>query len=152
LTSTRERAKSLALIFKTFIVRGANSSVPTIGHFEIPADDVERAKKFYSDLFEWKIEKWDDPKVGMDYLLINTTDSKGNKGLGGGIIKRRHPKHSVTDYVEVDSIDKYSAKVTALGGKIVVPKTEIPTVGYFAVFLDTENNHFGMFEASENAK
>jgi uncharacterized protein len=142
----------LALIFKTFIVRGANSSVPTIGHFEIPADDVERAKKFYSDLFEWKIEKWDDPKVGMDYLLINTTDSKGNKGLGGGIIKRRHPQHSVTDYVEVDSIDKYSAKVTALGGKIVVPKTEIPTVGYFAVFLDTENNHFGMFEASENAK
>lgn len=142
----------MALIFKTFIVRGANSSVPTIGHFEIPADDVERAKKFYSDLFEWKIEKWDDPKVGMDYLLINTTDSKGNKGLGGGIIKRRHPQHSVTDYVEVDSIDKYSAKVTALGGKIVFPKTAIPTIGYFAVFLDTENNHFGMFEASENAK
>jgi uncharacterized protein len=126
--------------------------MPTIGHFEIPADDLERAKKFYSDLFGWKIEKWDDPKVGMDYLLINTTDSKGNKGLGGGLIKRRHPQHSVTDYVEVDSIDEYSNKVTKLGGRLVVPKTAIPTIGYFAVFLDTENNHFGMFEAGADAK
>ena len=126
--------------------------MPTIGHFEIPADDLDRAKKFYSDLFGWKIEKWDDPKVGMDYLLINTTDSKGNKGLGGGLIKRRHPQHSVTDYVEVDSIDEYSNKVTKLGGRIVVPKTAIPTIGYFAVFLDTENNHFGMFESGADAK
>jgi uncharacterized protein len=126
--------------------------MPTIGHFEIPADDVNRAKKFYTDLFGWKIEKWDDPKVDMDYFLINTTDSKGNKGLGGGLMKRRHPQHSVTDYVEVDSIDEHSKKVTQLGGKIVVPKTAIPTIGYFAVFLDTENNHFGMFEASADAK
>ena len=126
--------------------------MPTIGHFEIPADDVNRAKKFYTDLFGWKIEKWDDHKVDMDYFLINTTDSKGNKGLGGGLMKRRHPQHSVTDYVEVESIDESSKKVTQLGGKIVVPKTAIPTIGYFAVFLDTENNHFGMFEASADAK
>lgn len=126
--------------------------MPTIGHFEIPADDVDRARKFYTDLFGWNIEKWDDPKVGMDYFLINTTDSKGNKGLGGGLMKRRHPQHSVTDYVEVDSIDESSNKVTQLGGRIVVPKTAIPTIGYFAVFLDTENNHFGMFEASADAK
>jgi predicted enzyme related to lactoylglutathione lyase len=49
--------------------------MPTIVHFEIPADDVERSKKFYSDLFGWKIEKWSgSTDIGMDYWTINTTD------------------------------------------------------------------------------
>ncbi len=52
--------------------------MPTIVHFDIPADDVERAKKFYSDLFRWKIEKWSESGTGdMEYWIITTTDEKG---------------------------------------------------------------------------
>ena len=59
--------------------------MPTIVHFEIPADDVERSRKFYSDLFGWKIEKFPGQTGGsedMEYWLITTTDDKGNKALG----------------------------------------------------------------------
>jgi predicted enzyme related to lactoylglutathione lyase len=124
----------------------------TIVHFEIPADDIDRARKFYSELFGWKIEKWDDPKANIDYWLINTTDSKGEKGVGGGLIKRMHPQHRITDYIGVKSVDEHSAKVQELGGKIVVPKTPVPGIGYFAVCADTENNDFAIFEPNENAK
>ena len=54
--------------------------MPTIVHFDIPVDDIERAKKFYSDLFGWKIEKWSESGTGdMEYWMVTTTDEKGNK-------------------------------------------------------------------------
>ena len=63
--------------------------MPTIVHFEIPADDVERSRKFYTDLFGWKIEKWPGPvSRDMEYWMITTTDEKGDKALGGGMMKR----------------------------------------------------------------
>ncbi len=58
--------------------------MPTLVHFELPADDIDRAKKFYTSLFGWKIEKWKGLANNMEYLTINTTDDKGNKGVGGG--------------------------------------------------------------------
>ena len=57
--------------------------MPTLVHFELPADDIERAKKFYTNLFGWKIEKWEGLANNMEYRTINTTDDKGNKGIGG---------------------------------------------------------------------
>jgi len=57
----------------------------TLVHFELPAD-IERAKKFYTNLFGWKIEKWEGLANNMEYWTINTTDDKGNKGLEGTII------------------------------------------------------------------
>ena len=62
----------------------------TIIHFEIPADDLERSKKFYGDMFGWKFEKF-TLADGMDYLIITTTDEQGNKGIGGGMMKRQNP-------------------------------------------------------------
>ena len=53
--------------------------MPTLAHFELPADDIERAKKFYTNLFGWKIEKWEGLVNNMEYWTINTTDDKGNK-------------------------------------------------------------------------
>ena len=97
--------------------------MPTIVHFEIPADDVERAKKFYTDLFGWKIEKWPGAvSRDMKYWMITTTDEKGDKALGGGMMKRMHPQHQVTNYIDVKSVDEYSSKVQKIGGKVVVPK------------------------------
>ena len=127
--------------------------MPTIVHFEIPADDVERSKKFYSDLFGWKIEKWSgSDSIGMDYWTINTTDEKGNKALGGGMMKRQGPQQPIINHIDVKSVDEYSSKVQQLGGKVHVPKTSVPGMGYFAICLDTENNAFGIWETNENAK
>jgi predicted enzyme related to lactoylglutathione lyase len=131
--------------------------MPTIVHFEIPADDVERAKKFYSDLFGWKMEKW--PRAGssssnMEYWIISTTDDKGNKAaISGGMMKRQGQHHQhITNFIDVNSIDEYSSKIEKLGGKIVVSKMAVPDMGYFAVCHDTENNSFGIWESNENAK
>ncbi len=123
--------------------------MPTIVHFEIPTDDVERAKKFYGDLFGWKIEKTPGP---MDYWMIHTTDEKGEKAVDGGMMQRQHPQQQITNYIDVPSIDQYAAKIEELGGKVVVPKTAVPTFGHFAVCLDTESNTFAIWEHDKSAK
>lgn len=126
--------------------------MPTIVHFEVPADDVERSRKFYSDLFGWKMEKWPGMESGMEYWIINTTDNEGGKAVGGGMMKRQNPQQGITNFIDVTSVDEYSAKVQSLGGKIVAPKQAVPTMGFFAVCLDTENNTFGIWETNPNAK
>jgi uncharacterized protein len=126
--------------------------MPTIVHFEVPADDVERSRKFYSDLFGWKMERWPGMESGMEYWIINTTDNEGSKAIGGGMMKRQNPQQGITNFIDVTSVDEYSAKVQSLGGKIVAPKQAVPTMGYFAVCLDTENNTFGIWETNQNAK
>lgn len=82
--------------------------MPTIVHFEIPSDDIERSKKFYNELFGWKIEKLasaDNNQLTsaadgqpMEYWMVTTIDDKGNKALGGGMMKRQMPRlsYSVT--------------------------------------------------------
>ena len=140
--------------------------MPTIVHFEIPADDVDRAKKFYSDLFGWKIEKISgstDNNNGrltsaatgepIEYWIITTTDDKENKAaVDGGMMKRQMPEHHITNYIGVDSVDEYSSKVEELGGKLFAPKHAVPGMGYFALCSDTENNVFAIWEANESAK
>ena len=122
--------------------------MPTITHFDIPVDDIERAKKFYTDLFGWKIERLPGP---MEYYEISTTNEKGEMGVGGGMAKRNSPADKITNYVDVSSVDEYISKVEQLGGKIILPKTPIHGFGYLAVCLDTENNPFGLWETDENA-
>ena len=133
--------------------------MPTIVHFEIPADDVDRAKKFYSDLFGWKMEKWpgadgkDSSSSNIEYWIVSTTDNKGNKAsIGGGMMKRQDQHQQITNFIDVNSIDEYSSRIEKLGGKVVVSKMAVPGMGYFAVCHDTENNSFGIWESNENAK
>jgi uncharacterized protein len=130
--------------------------MPTLVHFEIPSDDLERSKKFYSELFGWNFEKWSSPESlpeGMEYLIITTTDDKGNKSIGGGMMKRQNSQQQgMTNYIDVKSVDEHSDRVIQLGGKIVIPKKPIAGMGYFAVCLDTENNTFGIWETDPNAK
>jgi hypothetical protein len=124
--------------------------MPTIVHFEIPTDNLGRAKKFYGELFGWKFETWKGP---MEYEMITTTNGKGEKSIGGGLLKRQHPQHQgITNYIDVPSVDEYISKVQKLGGKVMVPKSPVPTMGYFAVCADTENNTFAMWEENKNAK
>ena len=123
--------------------------MPTIVHFMVPAEDMERAKKFYTELFGWKIEKMPGP---VEYYGIETTDEEGKKGLGGGLAKREKPSEAIVNYIDIPSIDESIAKVEKLGGKIVMPKTAVPGIGYAAVCRDTENNTFGLWERNEGAE
>ncbi|RZN69560.1 MAG: VOC family protein [Candidatus Methanolliviera hydrocarbonicum] len=116
--------------------------MPTITHFMVPAEDTERAKKFYTELFGWKVEKLPGP---MEYYEISTITSDGEEGLGGGMAKRESPGETITNYIDVPSVDEYIAKVEKLGGKVVLPKTAVPGIGYVAVCLDTEKNTFGLW-------
>lgn len=121
----------------------------TIVHFEIPADNIERTNKFYGNLFGWKMEKMAGP---MEYWTFRTTNDKGEQIIGGGIMKRQMPDQGITNYIGVDSVDKYSKKVQELGGKVKVQKTEVPGFGWFAVCTDTENNTFALWEANPQAQ
>jgi uncharacterized protein len=88
----------------------------------------------------------------MEYWMITTTDEKGNKALGGGMMKRHIPQQPNINYIDVKLVDEYSSKVEKVGGKVVVSKKAVPAMGYFAVCLDTENNAFAIWESSESAK
>jgi hypothetical protein len=68
--------------------------MPTIVHFDLPADDLERAKTFYEKLFDWKFELLPTP---MPYYFIETTDLNGNPGAGGGMSKRQSPEEQVSN-------------------------------------------------------
>lgn len=124
---------------------GGNLTVPSIAWFEIPADNVERAKNFYSALFGWSIEKF----PGMtDYWHIDTGGSDDT--LDGGLTKRRHPQQPITNYIAVSSVDESAAKVEKLGGTICKPTTSVPQMGCFAICQDTENNSFALWEKSDS--
>ena len=115
--------------------------------FEIPADNPERAKKFYGSLFGWKIEKF--PGV-EDYWHIDTGGDDDTPD--GGLMARKHPQQPITNYVSVPSVTKATAKVEQLGGTICKPKTAVPQMGYFAICEDTEGNTFALWEMNNRAK
>lgn len=123
--------------------------MPTIVHFDIAAEDPNRAKTFYEGLFNWKMA---GPPGMTDYYLIETNDLKGGAGVGGGLGKRGDPSQRITSYIGVDSVDDYTAKVEKLGGKVIQPKMPVPGWGYLALCLDTEDNTFGLWQDDQNAK
>ncbi len=123
----------------------------TIVHFEIPAADVGKLKTFYEELFGWKILK--APIGGTEYWLIQTvpTDEKGmplRPGVNGGLFQKQLQQEGVkqVNYITVESIDDYLNKVEKLGGKILVPKQQVPTVGWVAIAVDPEGNQFGLLQ------
>lgn len=135
--------------------------MPTIVHFEIPSDNLERARKFYTELFGWKMEKM----PGTDqkgYWMFSTTssnrgdDSSGDAGgsseqqrtVSGGMMERQMSQEPIMVYIGVDSVTEYSNKVERLGGKVIKQKTEVPGYGWFAICADTENNGFALWEAN----
>ncbi len=115
--------------------------------FEIAADNVKRAKTFYSRLFGWKMDRFPG---NMEYWHIDTGGPDASPD--GGLMPRCHPQQTITNYVRVESVDKAMAKVAKLGGKVCSPKMPVPGKGYFAMCLDTEQNTFALWEVNENAK
>lgn len=124
-----------------------------IVYFEIPADDVDRAKTFYNSLLGWKIEptKVSDPDTkAMQYQDIKTEETKEATPMGGALsmggLYKRQMNENIINYVMVDDIDKKIEMVEKLGGTIAVPKKEIKSVGQIVIIQDTEGNAIGLFK------
>ncbi|HUG48636.1 MAG TPA: VOC family protein [Candidatus Limnocylindria bacterium] len=112
-----------------------------ITHIEFPADDTDRARRFYSELFGWEFNAME----GFDgYFMFNTGSAEAIGGAVGGrgnsVGERTRP------YIETDSIEAVLARVPELGGRVVTGKTDIPGQGSFAVIHDSEGNELGLFE------
>ena len=115
-----------------------------ITHIEFPADDTERAQRFYSELFGWEFQGME----GLEgYFLFNTGPADA---IGGGIGERgKSVGPSVRLYIETDSIDALLPRVPELGGTVVEARTEIPGQGWYAVVSDSEGNELGLYEGAD---
>ena len=122
--------------------------VPKVVHFEINADDPLRAKKFYEDVFNWKIEKWEGP---MEYWTIETGE-EGEEGIDGGLQKREQPEDQIFNYIKVSSVDDISKKIEESGGTLASPKITVQGVGDFYMFKDTEGNKLGIMQEDDSTK
>jgi predicted enzyme related to lactoylglutathione lyase len=127
--------------------------MPRVVHFEIHADDPDRAAKFYQTVLGWQFQKWDGP---ADYWLV-TTGPKDRPGIDGGLLRRQPGQggNAVIAYVctvDVPSVDAYVDKATAAGGTVAMPKMPVPGVGWLAYCKDSEGNLFGMMQADSNAR
>ena len=111
-----------------------------LGRFAINADDVPRARGFYEQVFGWSFEPWGPP----NFYLIDTGKEPVTP-VGGLLQERRElvPGGKMIGFectIAVDDIDQTIRAIEANGGKIVMPKFHIPTVGRGVYFLDTEAN------------
>ena len=122
--------------------------MPRVIHFEIPAEDPERAVHFYENVFGWKIEKWDGP---TDYWLVATGEDK-EPGINGAITRREGGFQTLVNTLDVPSVDDFITKVTAGGGSVLMSKMVVPGVGYLAYCKDPEGNMFGMMQNDPNAR
>jgi predicted enzyme related to lactoylglutathione lyase len=119
-----------------------------IVHFEIPADNFERASAFYAQALGWEFQQFPGP---MKYSLVRT-GAPGTPGIDGGLMERRGPAQAPTLVAGVESVDASSTQIAKAGGINVVPKMAIPGVGWCAYFKDTEGNIFGIFQDDASAK
>ena len=120
-----------------------------VGHFEIAAEDPERAIAFYQNVFGWKFDKWKGP---FDYWLI-TTGEGSEPGINGGLNRKTEPGPPCTvNTIMVASVDATLKKIVKNGGKVTREKTAIPGVGYLAYCTDTDGVVFGIMESDISAR
>jgi predicted enzyme related to lactoylglutathione lyase len=121
-------------------------------HFEIPVDDGARAKEFYLSIFDWQLEDA-DMGDGNIYTTATTTPIDEQSRLptepgaiNGGLMRRTSDTPAPVITIGVDAIDDSLKKIEAGGGSVVQPRTEIPNMGAFAYFKDSEGNVLGLWE------
>jgi len=120
----------------------------SVVHFEIPAENIRRAQKFYSDVFGWKITDMPD----MNYTILQTapTDEDGMVNVpgavNGGMMKRSNPINSPVITIDVNDINETLQTIKKMGGRVVKEKMEVGDTGYSAYFKDTEDNILGLWQ------
>jgi len=121
-------------------------------HFEIPVDNLERAKKFYKTAFNWAL----NPMPQMEYTLLNTVEAdeknmpKEPGAINGGMMKRGEAIKNVVITISVENMDAAIKKVQSLGGKIVQGKMEVPNMGITAYFQIPRETFWGFGKQPEN--
>lgn len=117
-------------------------------HFEIPADNLGRAKKFYQETFGWEME--DLP--AMDYIIARTAEVDEKRmikepgAINGGMTERNDILRSPSFAIAVEDIDEAMQMVKKAGGAILQGKTEVGDMGYMAYFKDTEGNVLSLWQ------
>jgi predicted enzyme related to lactoylglutathione lyase len=120
-------------------------------HFEIPADDIERAKSFYKKAFGWQA----NPVPGMDYTMLGTAPSDKNGmptepgAINGGMLVRQNPVKNPVITIQVEEIEAALKNITRLGGTIVRKKEPVGDMGFTAYFKDTEGNIVGLYQVAQ---
>jgi uncharacterized protein len=126
-------------------------------HFEIQADDQERAMKFYGDVFGWDFPVYptEPPYCGV----MTAPEGSTEPGINGGLLSRPCPApkpeqgtNAFVCTVQVDDFDETARKIEAAGGQMALPKFAIPGMAWQGYFLDTEGNTFGIHQPDANAK
>ncbi|MCF7797644.1 MAG: VOC family protein [Lentisphaeria bacterium] len=117
-------------------------------HFDLEAQDPDRAMRFYTDVFNWQFEKWDGP---LEYWLIKTGPEE-EPGIDGGMSRTEGDKPETTNTIAVENLDMVLERLRLSGGHIVREKSAIPGVGWIAYCTDTEGNYFGVIENDAEAK
>jgi hypothetical protein len=119
-------------------LRRCNMANPFV-HIELQTQEVDKSKKFYTSMFDWKLEEI----PGMDYTIINV-----GEGTGGGMMKK--PVPGIPDnwlpYILVADAAASTKKARALGATIAKDVTEIPGFGWFSVILDPTGAAFGLWQ------
>jgi hypothetical protein len=122
-------------------------------HFEIHADDPERAVEFYTRVLGWDFQRWGE----LEYWVATTGDP-GAPGIDGAVLPRRGPAPEVgapvNGYVCTIDVPDLNATVEAAserGGEVRLPRFAVPGVGWQAYLADTEGNLFGVLQADSSA-
>lgn len=128
--------------------------MPKVVHFEIPAEDLSRAREFYGTVFGWRLDTTPMPGGG-DYTSVVTTPVDESTQLptepgaiNGGLVQRDQSMPAPVITIDVDAIDATLQEVEAGGGTTVTPRTAIPGMGAFAYFKDPEGNVMGLWETT----
>jgi hypothetical protein len=117
-------------------------------HFEIPADNLARAKKFYSTVFGWTMNEFPE----MEYIIARTTESDQNGmpkepgAINGGMLQRQDPVKTPVITISVENMDQAAATIEKNGGKIIRSKMPVGDMGFAAYFKDTEGNVVGLWQ------
>jgi len=119
-------------------------------HFDVPADDIDRAQNFYRDAFGWQMRSMPE----MNYTLVTTTPT-GDDGMptdagaiNGGMMLRGAPVTAPIITIDVDDIDAALATIERLGGKTVVGRQAVGDMGWAAYFTDSEGNTVGLWQTT----
>lgn len=126
-------------------------------HFEIHVDNMDRATKFYGEVFGWTFQDWSE-YAGMPYFGA-VTGTENEPGINGALMQRQGPppvpNQAMNGYactLGVEDYDSIEAKILENGGKVALPKHALPGMAWQGYYLDTEGNIFGIHQPDVNAK
>lgn len=128
-------------------------------HFEIHADDLDAARKFYGDVFGWTFVDYTNYVWSPYWWVLTAPEDSTEKGISWGLLKRKWPKPSIGQSVnawpctiQIDDYDAIETKILAQGGTVALPKAALPGMAWQWYYHDLDGNIFGIHQPDTNAK